>query len=248
MEYIYLKVWGNYACFTRPEMKVERVTYDVITPSAARGILEAIYWKPAMRYIIDEISVLKPMKFLTIRRNEVNNKMVVSFASIKKAIDSGEAMGLDATDSRTQRLSMVLKDVCYIIKAHVELTGKCDEEEKQQAEDPYCQTIKHNEMFNRRASKGQCFKQPAFGCREFAANFTSLQEQDLLLEENRPLSMSKDLNFMLYDLEYLKKSARPVFFRAEMIDGKIKIPDDVKIINKVKASVPVKKRSKRAAE
>ena len=143
MEHIYLKVWGNYACFTRPEMKVERVTYDVMTPSAARGILEAIYWKPAMRYIIDEISVLKPMKFLTIRRNEVNNKMAVSFASIKKAIDSGEAIGLDTTDSRTQRLSMVLKDVCYIIKAHVELTGKCDEEEKQQAEDTYCQVQKH---------------------------------------------------------------------------------------------------------
>lgn len=152
-----LRVWGDYALFTRPEMKVERVSYDVMTPSAARGILEAVYWKPAIRWIVDRIHVLKPIRFENIRRNELKNKASIN-AKIMRSSDQPVFQFIE--DNRQQRASLVLKDVEYIIEAHFELTGSDNAEPG-----------KHLAMFERRVRKGQCFHRPYFGCREFPVNF-----------------------------------------------------------------------------
>src|SRR5215813_10489240 len=159
---IRLLVCGDYACFTRPEMKVERVSYDVMTPSAARGILEAIHWKPAIRWVIDKIYVLKPIRFESIRRNEVGSK--ISESNIRRAMNAGSVDGLAlcVDEDRQQRAATILKDVAYVIDAHFELTAKADNDETEG---------KHLEMFRRRASKGQCFHQPCLGVREFPAEF-----------------------------------------------------------------------------
>src|SRR5262249_19714017 len=160
-----LKVWGDRACFTRPEMKVERVSYDVMTPSAARGILEAIHWKPAICWVIDRIHVLKPIRFQSIRRNEVGSKAPVG--KIKTAMKHGSLEGLHllVDDDRQQRASTVLADVAYVIEAHFELTDKAGPDDTEG---------KHLDMFNRRAARGQCFHQPCLGTREFAARFDLL--------------------------------------------------------------------------
>lgn len=195
---IKLRVWGDYACFTRPEMKVERVSYDVMTPSAARGILEAIYWKPAIKWIIDKIHVIKPIKFKNIRRNELKSKM------------SERTGGVFIEDDRTQRASVVLTDVEYIIEAHFEITGKDDN-------DP----VKHKEMFDRRAKKGQCFHHPYFGCREFPVSFE-------LLEKDIPKSKIKgetDLAYMLYDIDFAN-NMQAKFFKAKMKDGVIDLASE----------------------
>ena len=149
-----LHVWGERACFTRPEIKVERVSYDVITPSAARGILEAIHWKPAIVWIIDRIHVLKPIRFESIRRNEVGAKL--SAASVAKAIKAGRVDGLVSLieEDRQQRAATVLRDVGYVIEAHFELTRHADETDN---------VGKHLDIFNRRARKGQCFHTPCLG-------------------------------------------------------------------------------------
>jgi len=188
---IKLRVWGDYACFTRPEMKVERVSYDVMTPSAARGILEAIYWKPAIKWIIDKIHVIKPVKFKNIRRNELKSKM------------SERAGGVFIEDDHTQRASVILTDVEYIIEAHFDVTGKDDAE-----------PIKHKEMFERRAKKGQCFHHPYFGCREFPVSF-ELVNGDIPISE---LKGELDLAYMLYDIDF-KNNMQALFFRAKMKDG-----------------------------
>lgn len=222
-----LKVWGDYACFTRPEMKVERVSYDVITPSAARAIFEAIHWKPAIRWVIDEINVIKPIKFQTILRNEVES--VISTQSIKKSINNKEKQfHIDSNEVRQQRNSMVLKDVEYIIKAHFEMTkyaGESDDEKK------------HYNIFLRRARNGECFTQPYFGCREFSCNFELLENEDLPLN----IQETRDLGWMLYDIDFVKKGDsykevkeyNPKFFRAEMIKGKVTIPKNLQMeVNK----------------
>ncbi|MCI5140767.1 MAG: type I-C CRISPR-associated protein Cas5, partial [Candidatus Electrothrix sp. ATG1] len=160
-----LMVWGKYACFTRPEMKVERVSYDIMTPSAARGIIEAIYWKPEIRWIIDRIHVLNEIRFENIRRNEVASKLPMT--NISKAMkDCVSPIQISIEDARQQRASLVLRDVHYVIEAHFELTDKDKEGEPG----------KHLGMFERRAKKGQCFHRPYLGCREFPADFSWIEE------------------------------------------------------------------------
>ncbi len=201
-----LKVWGNYACFTRPEMKVERVSYDVMTPSAARAIVEAIYWKPAIRWVVDRIHVFRPIRFMNIRRNEVASK--IPMGNIKKAMkDRASPLVLFIEDDRQQRAAMILRDVCYGIEAHFEYTGSGDRNDG-----------KHLDTFNRRAAAGQCFTQPYLGCREFSAAFELVDDLPL-----SPLKGTQDLGWMLHDIDFANDmEAR--FFRAQMIDGVIAVP------------------------
>jgi len=199
---IKLRVWGDYALFTRPEMKVERVSYDVVTPSAARGILEAIYWKPAIRWVIDCIHVLKPVRFDNIRRNEVAKRTMVNSTDMKG--DKPLCIYVDDPKTRQQRASMVLRDVEYVIEAHFELTGTEDS-------DPG----KHLAIFERRVKKGQCFHRPYFGCREFPVNFEWCDVAPKPIFHGR-----QDLGFMLHDLDF-SNNMSPRFFRAIMEDGVI---------------------------
>lgn len=204
-----LRTWGDYACFSRPEMKVERVSYDVMTPSAARGILEAIYWKPAIRWVIDRIHVRKPVRLENIRRNEVG--VTVSERTLKSAMNSNgrELPRVVPGENRAQRASMVLKDVEYVIEAHFELTGRGGEEETEE---------KHYNVALRRMRKGQCHARPYFGCREFAVQFELLDEPPGPIEgENR------DLGWMLYDIDFAR-GAQPLFFHAKMDGGIVDIP------------------------
>lgn len=197
---IKLRVKGDYALFTRPEMKVERVSYDVMTPSAARGILEAIYWKPAILWVIDRIHVLRPVHFENIRRNEMSNRVSVNRSDMEK----GKPIYRFIEEDRQQRASLVLRDVDYVIEAHFELTGTDDR-------DPG----KHLAMFERRAKKGQCFHRPYFGCREFPVDFEWCEEVP-----KSPLSGEQDLGFMLHDIDFTDNMT-PHFFRAVMNEGVI---------------------------
>ncbi|MDH3976826.1 MAG: type I-C CRISPR-associated protein Cas5c [Deltaproteobacteria bacterium] len=204
---IKLKVWGDYALFSRPEMKVERVSYDVMTPSAARGILEAIYWKPAIRWVVDRIHVFKPVKFDNVRRNEVSSK--ISVATVKKAMKNGSSsVELIAEENRQQRASLLLREVEYIIEAHFEFTGSDDNN-----------PAKHKEIFERRARKGQCFNQPYLGCREFSANFELVEGE----VASSPFSGEKDLGWMLHDIDF-ENDMEARFFRGIMKDGVIHVP------------------------
>jgi CRISPR-associated protein Cas5d len=215
---IKLHIWGDYACFSRPEMKVERVSYDVITPSAARGILEAIHWKPAIRWVIDKIHVLQPVRFESIRRNEVGSK--ISAAKIKTAMrnQSTQDLYLVADDSkeRQQRASTVLRNVAYIIEAHFELTDLANAEDNEG---------KHLDIFNRRARKGQCFHQPCMGVREFPAHFALIEPEQALPESGLTAEqLSRDLGWMLHDIDFAN-GMMPHFFKAELKDGVITVPD-----------------------
>lgn len=202
-----LKVWGDYACFTRPEMKVERVSYDVMTPSAARGILEAIYWKPAITWVIDRIHVLTPIRFDNVRRNELASK--IPLTTVRKAMKDGNSpISLFIEDDRQQRAAMVLRDVTYVIEAHFDFNGPEDNN-----------TAKHKEIFERRAAKGQCFHQPYFGCREFPARF-ELIEEDI---PDSPFVGKRDMGFMLHDIDF-NNDMEARFFRAVMKDGIISVP------------------------
>lgn len=216
-----LLVSGRYACFTRPEMKVERVSYDVMTPSAARGILEAIHWKPAIRWIIDEIHVLKPIRFQSIRRNEVGAK--ASAVAARRAMSSGEIgdLALVIEDSRQQRASTVLTGVAYVICAHFEMTAKAGDDDNEG---------KHLDTFNRRARKGQCFHQPCLGTREFAADFDLIEpgaSMPVAAEEDRSESLGfgrpRDLGFMLYDIDHAGDRST-LLFRATLDQGVVKVP------------------------
>ena len=208
-----LHVWGDYACFTRPEMKVERVSYDVMTPSAARGILEAIHWKPAIRWLIDRIHVLKPIRFETLRRNELRNK--IPSGKVRIAMRRKTTMGLRAVieDERQQRFATLLRDVGYVIEAHFVLTDKASEGDTAE---------KHFSIFSRRASKGQCFHRPYFGVREFAANFALIQGE-MPSSDLSPNEQNRDLGWMLHDLDY-RGGMTPHFFHAELRDGSIIVP------------------------
>lgn len=205
---IRLHVWGERACFTRPEMKAERVSYDVITPSAARGILEAIHWKPAIRWMVDRITVLKPIRFESIRRNEVGAKASADMAA--RAMAGGARTELLVEDNRAQRVSMILRDVAYVIEARFEMTARAGAEDN---------PAKHLEMFARRARKGQCFHQPSFGCREFPAHFRLLENGEVP-SPAAELAGPKDLGFMLHDIDFVHGNI-PRFFRAVMHDGVI---------------------------
>lgn len=203
-----VNVWGDWACFTRPEMKVERVSYDVITPSAARAVLEAIYWKPAIRWIIDRIHVLKPIRFSNIRRNEVDGKLAPS--AIKRASEDGSAkLEVLIEERRQQRAAMVLRDVAYVIEAHFEAVTN-DGVNKG----------KHLDQFNRRLEKGRCFYQPYLGTREFSAHFSPVEKIPV-----SALKGEKDLGWMLYDMNFTdKNNIQPMFFKANMVDGIINVP------------------------
>lgn len=206
-----LRVSGEFACFTRPEMKVERVSYDVITPSAARGILEAIHWKPAIRWFVTRIHVLRPIRFVSIRRNEVGHKIPVP--TVRRAIKAGttEGLGLVIEEDRQQRAATVLTDVDYVIEAAFETTDRAGADDN---------TGKHLDIFNRRARKGQCFHQPCLGTREFAARF-ALVEPDASLPSAIP--ETRDLGFMLFDIDH-DGSGQSLFFRARMQNGVLEIP------------------------
>jgi CRISPR-associated protein Cas5d len=211
---IKLKIWGDRACFTRPEMKVERVSYDVITPSAARGILDAIHWKPAIRWMVDRIQVLKPIRFESIRRNEVGGKL--STARVGQAIKAARTDELVSyvEDDRQQRAATILRDVAYVIGAHFELTDKAGADDS---------VGKHLDIFNRRARKGQCFHTPCLGTREFPASFQLLEGEDTGPAASESLRGGRDLGWMLHDMDFAN-GMTPHFFRAHMLDGLITVP------------------------
>jgi CRISPR-associated protein Cas5d len=204
-------VSGDHGCFTRPEMKVERLSYDVMTPSAARGILEAIHWKPAIRWIVEEIHVLEPIRFQSIRRNEVGAKMPI--AAVRKAAKTGDLTGLHliVEDNRQQRAATVLCKVAYVILAHFELTAKAGADDN---------PGKHLDIFNRRARKGQCFHQPCLGSREFPARFQLIEPQAPL---PNAIDETRDLGFMLYDIDHAGDHSS-LFFRARLDRGVMKVP------------------------
>lgn len=230
---ITLKVSGDYALFSRPEMKVERVSYDVMTPSAARGVLEAIYWKPQIRWIIDEIHVLKPIRFTNIRRNEIDSKIPVKGKSGVSAAmnDSGMEIGMDVAGHRQQRASLLLKDVAYLIRAHLVVLDK--RVEKGGPEFPEHEAAgKHLEMFKRRARKGQAFHKPYFGCREFPVDFELIEDGSDIPSPPEELGDEKDLGFMLHDIQFDQdraskkvRNTTPHFFRAVMRNGVIRVPE-----------------------
>lgn len=206
-----LRVWGDNACFTRPEMKVERVSYDVMTPSAARGILEAIIWKPAVRWRVEQIDVLKPIRWESVRRNEVGSVM------------SPRANGLYIEDQRQQRAGLFLRDVAYTIHARFEMTNKANANDN---------IFKFQEMFICRAGKGKTFHRPYLGCREFAAHFELVAHDQPLPE---PISENRDLGYMLHDMEHdhsgdtshlhtCTDGCKPRFFRAHLDRGRIRVP------------------------
>ena len=205
-----LEVSGPFACFTRPEMKVERVSYDVITPSAARSVFEAILWKPQIRWRITRIEVLNPIRWINLRRNEVG--AVVSTRNVQQAMNAGSGnLGLYIEDERQQRAGLFLRDVAYRLHAELILSPK--------ANDPL---VKYTEMFARRAAKGQCVNQPYLGCREFAADFRLVADP---ATERPAIAETRDLGWMLHDLDFTNDSdPQPRFFRAEMKNGVILVP------------------------
>ena len=205
-----LRVGGKYACFTRPEMKVERVSYDVMTPSAARGILEAIHWKPAIVWRIDRIHVLKRIQFQSIRRNEVGKKIPTGSVRTAKNRGSIETLYTKIEDDRQQRAATVLVNVEYAIEAHFDMTDEAGESDN---------VGKHLDTFNRRARNGQCFQQPCLGTREFAADYTLIENDDL----PPAIDESRDLGWMLYDVDH-ENERQPLFFRAEMKQGVVEVP------------------------
>ncbi|MCL6459485.1 MAG: type I-C CRISPR-associated protein Cas5c, partial [Gorillibacterium sp.] len=214
---IKLKVWGDYACFTRPEMKVERVSYDVMTPSAARGILEAVHWKPAIKWVIDRIQVLNEIKFENIRRNEIMNK--IPSGSVKSVMNGKDApLAQVVTEERQQRATLLLKKVAYIIEAHFEMTSEAGE-----ADSPE----KHYNIFLRRARQGQYFHHPYLGCREFAAHFELIEAEEHMPESYYLNEAEKDLGWMLQDIDFAD-GLTPYFFRARMKHGYIEVPEMVK--------------------
>ncbi len=209
-----MEVSGNFALFSRPELKVERYSYEVITPSAARGILEAICWKPAIKWHIDRIHVVNPIQVTNIRRNEVSQK--ASAHQARTAMNGGSApLYIASPDSIQQRASLVLKDVRYVIEAHFEMTD---------AAGPQDTPEKFYNMVLRRLRGGQCFHQPCLGTREFPARFGLYEGEDIpSFYKGRP---EKDLGLMLYDLDYSDPAdIRPQFFHAVMRDGVIALKD-----------------------
>lgn len=208
---IAIRAWGEYALFTRPEMKVERVSYDVITPSAARGIIEAVYWKPAIRWVIDRIHVLNEIQFTNIRRNEVSEK--ISTREVERRMKGAtEPFFLDATDKRQQRASLVLKNVDYVIEAHFEMTNQAGPDDTQE---------KHYNIAVRRLRRGQHHHAPYLGTREFPAHIELIENGKI---PRSSLTGTRDLGWMLYDLDFTNpQDIQPRFFKAEMLDGVINL-------------------------
>lgn len=206
-----LEVWGDMACFTRPELKVERVSYDVITPSAARAIFDAIFWKPAIRWEVTKIEVLNPIRWTSIRRNEVG------------AVGNPKKKEIFIEENRQQKNSLLLRDVRYRIYARQVFIPKDKRkgENRQGGEDE--NPGKYNAMFERRASKGQCFNQPYLGTREFSASFKLISSEEE--KTTMPIAEDKDLGIMLYDMDFDNpKNIQAMFFRAKMQQGTIIVP------------------------
>lgn len=204
-----LEVWGPYACFTRPELKSERMSYDVMTPSAARGILEAVYWHPGMKWHVDRIYVLAPVKWTTMLRNEVKDRVSArNMWSAAKGLQ--DKPYLSAEDSRTQRFSLLLQDVHYVIEAHFTMTDKAAPQDTEK---------KFFAKFCKHALQGRCWHTPYFGCREFAANFRLWPGGAI-----PALAESRDLGLMFYDFDYTDKAnIQPMFFRAVLDSGVVQV-------------------------
>ncbi len=208
-----LEIAGELACFTRPEMKVERVSYDVITPSAARSVFEAILWKPAIRWHVRRIEVLRPVRFMNLRRNEVGSK--VSASNVAKAMNGSDidlSIYADDPSERAQRASLLLRDVAY--RLHADLEVRADRHDPMPPQ-------KYHAMFERRAENGQWVNQPYLGCREFAARVRLVSDP---ASEPAPISDTRDLGWMLHDLDFTNPAdPQPVFFRAQMNAGVIEV-------------------------
>lgn len=217
---IRLEVWGEYALFTRPEMKTERVSYDVMTPSAARGILEGIFWHPGLRWIVDRIYVRAPVRFTNIRRNEV--KSIISAKKVHTEMERGSGeLFLSASEDIQQRAAMLLRDVHYVIDAHFEMTDRAA---------PCDNPGKFQDIMKRRITHGQCYHQPYFGCREFPARFALCENIPPCPDE---LKGRRELGYMLWDMDYSDpKEPQPLFFRAALQDGVLSVParDSVEVI------------------
>lgn len=199
-----IEVWGDYACFSRPEMKSERVSYDVMTPSAARGLVEAIYWHPGLKFTVDRIYVLSPIRFTNIRRNEVKATLLASAAL--SAAKGGTPPVLYTTQEIQQRAAMVLQDVHYVIDCHFDMTDKAA---------PSDNTGKFQDILRRRLAKGQCYHTPYFGCREFPASFREWQGGTI-----PAIELTQDLGWMLYDMDYSDTAnIKAQFFRARLDRG-----------------------------
>lgn len=208
-----IRVWGDMALFSRPEMKVERCSYDMITPSAARGLLEAVYWHPGMRWVIDRIAVRKPIQFTSIRRNEVKSKILGS--QVMKVMNGGtDSLYISTKDDIAQRAAILLRDVEYIIEAHFEMTAQATDSDN---------PGKFKDIIMRRLRKGACYHMPYFGCREFPANFELYENEEMTSE---CFSGEKDLGYMLYDFDYSDpEGISPMFFRAVLKDGVLDLRD-----------------------
>lgn len=204
---IRIEVWGPFACFTRPDLKVERVSYDMMTPSAARNIIQCIYWHPGVRIQVTEIELMSPIKHLQVMRNEVKSKASAStvFAAAKKNRD----VFIDADQEIMQRSAIILKDVHYCIHVKLHMTAKAN---------PSDSVEKFKAILLRRARSGQCYMQPVFGCREFPAYFRLVE----LHEDIRRVHETKDLGLMLYDMDYKdNENIQPMFFFAKLDDGRM---------------------------
>ena len=228
-----LEVWGDYACFTRPEMKVERVSYDVITPSAARAIYESILWKPAIRWHVTRIEVLNRVKWISVRRNEVGKTMPVPTTKQMEGV-LGAPMGIFIEDERQQRAGLFLRDVKYRLHAYFDFIPPEDRKTNrsilseawadQQEETEFNRKdetpAKYAAMFERRAKKGQCFNRPYLGCREFACDFRLVDPAEELVS---PIEDTRDLGYMLYDMDFAANmdNPKPLFFRATIEHGVI---------------------------
>lgn len=210
---ICVEVWGELACFSRSEFKTERVSYDMMTPSAARGLLEAIYWHPGMRWVIDRIHVCQPIRFTNIRRNE--GKDTISARKVKRVMEGAqEALYLVMPESIQQRAAMVLREVRYVIEAHFEMTDRAAA-----GDNPG----KFQDIMKRRLAKGQFYHQPCFGVREFPAHFAPCDQIPPCPEELRG---ERDLGWMLLDMDYTDpQNIQPLFFRAVLHDGVLEVPD-----------------------
>lgn len=208
-----LEVWGDFACFTRPELKVERFSYPVITPSAARGVLEALFWHNGLKWVIDRLYVLSKIQYANIRRNELKAK--ISASNVVNFAGKGQGeLYLSARENIQQRASTVLKAPHYVIEAHFEMTGQAN---------PSDNPGKYREMFTRRARKGQCWHMPYFGCREFPAQFRLYEDEAI---ETAYPGETKDLGLMLYDIDYSDpENLQPMFFQAQMVDGVLDLRD-----------------------
>ncbi len=209
-----VSVWGDYALFSRPELKVERCSYDMMTPSAARGVLEAIYWHPGMKWVIDKIYVRNPIQFTSVRRNEVKSKILAG--NVLQAYNGADKpLYISTKEDIVQRASLLLCNVFYVIEAHFEMTEKANASDN---------PGKFKDIIMRRLRRGECFHMPYFGCREFPANFALCEEEEIHTAYD--VVPEKDLGLMLYDMDYSDpENIQPMFFRAVMRHGVVDLRD-----------------------